>query len=345
MSLMRVLIPLLVAGFATISTTVTSPVVDEQGRGPARTISPNPGPLPPMVDVPVEEASHGYTRLFFSDECTNAKEGFNLVVHFHGAPHVIKHELAASRLNAAVLVKNVGIVSKPYRKRYSHAWTLDRLTSEASRLVAKQCNLEVTHVRRLALSAWSAGFAAVGGILQRSDASQRVEAILLADGLHAAFIERSRRELYPLSLSTFKAFAEDAVRGERLMVVTHSQIVTEKYASTTESANFLLEHLGLEREEPDRGFGPEGMQMLSSVSMGGFHLQEYAGTDARAHGQHLHAVGHLLFAPLREFWSLVPEDNAEFGTARDPVTVTVNIRDDMYCTRSPSSVECRAAAQ
>jgi hypothetical protein len=298
-----------------------------------------------MVAAPVEEASHGTSRLFYSDECLGAEEGFNLVVHFHGAPPVIKRELAASRLNAAVLVKNVGIVTKPYRERYSHAWSLDRLTSEAARLVAMQCNLEVTHVRRLALSAWSAGFAAVGSILQRSEDSARVEAILLADGLHAAFIERSRRELYPLSLSTFKGFAEDAVRGQRLMVVTHSNIVTKEYASTTESASFLLEHLGLEREEPGHAFGPAGMELLSHVSMGGFHLQEYAGTDAKAHAQHLHAVGQLLFAPLREFWSLVPEDSAEFGTARDPVTVTVNIRDDMYCTRSPSSVECRAAAQ
>ena len=79
----------------------------------------------------------------------------------------------------------------------------------------------------------------------------------------------------------------DAVR--KTLVVTHSEIFPGAYASTTECADYLLSQLALTRQAQLRQ-GPMGMQQLSAVDSGGFHLRGYAGNSAPDHIDFLHAM-------------------------------------------------------
>jgi hypothetical protein len=71
--------------------------------------------------------------------------------------------------------------------------------------------------------------------------------------------------------------------------VTHSEIFPGAYASTTECADYLLAQLTLKRR-PTLIQGPMGMQQLSAVDAGGFHLRGYAGNSAQDHVDFLHAM-------------------------------------------------------
>ena len=88
-------------------------------------------------------------------------------------------------------------------------------------------------------------------------------------------------------------FARLAIAGEKHMLVTHSEIFPGTFASTTETADWMLRTLGLERTAVVE-WGPGGMQRLSLVERAGFRLEGYAGNTAPDHIDHLHALPALL---------------------------------------------------
>src|SRR5690606_9999169 len=95
------------------------------------------------------------------------------------------------------------------------------------------------------------------------------------------------------NLTEFTAFARAATAGEKRFLITHSEIFPGTFASTTETADWLLTQLGLRRTAVLQ-WGPRGMQQLSSVQAGGFEMLGYAGNSAPDHVDHLHALPELL---------------------------------------------------
>ena len=94
-------------------------------------------------------------------------------------------------------------------------------------------------------------------------------------------------------MESWLLLARAAMRGEKRFVVTHSEIFPGTFASTTETADWLLRELGV-RRTPVLRWGPRGMQQLSEVRSGGFALLGFAGNSAPDHVDHLHALPELL---------------------------------------------------
>jgi hypothetical protein len=122
--------------------------------------------------------------------------------------------------------------------------------------------------------------------------------VLLLDGMHTSYVpDRTALAeggaLDTTNLAVFAEFARAAVRGEKRFVVTHSEIFPGTFASTTETADWLLGTLGL-RRTPVLRWGPRGMQQLSEVRAGRFEMLGFAGNSAPDHVDHLHALPELL---------------------------------------------------
>ena len=77
------------------------------------------------------------------------------------------------------------------------------------------------------------------------------------------------------------------------MIVTHSEIVPENYASTTETADYLLKRLDLKREAAAKE-GPMKTRQLSEAKKGQFKLIGYAGKEAADHIDQLHSLPEYL---------------------------------------------------
>ena len=222
---------------------------------------------------------------------------FDLVVHFHGAPPLVEAAVDEASLSAAVLMVNVGVGSAAYDRAYAGRGALDAALDAVRRVAARVAPGE-PRVRRVALSAWSAGYGAVARVLgRRSEAN--IDAVLLADGLHTGFV--AGRAVDPRRMAPFVELATEAARGGPLFALTHSAIRTIDFASTTQTTDFLLGAVGARRLPAHADVG--GMTLASRADRGDLHVLGFEGEDARAHARQLRRMGTVLFPLLAARWS------------------------------------------
>jgi len=230
------------------------------------------------------------------------QETVDLVVHFHGAawlPHRAVSRLGGSSVAA---VMNLGAGSGAYARAFADPAAFDSLLAGVAREVSAVAGRPV-RLGRVTLVGFSAGYGAVRAVLREPRHFAAVDAVLLLDGMHASYVPEGRGlaaggALDTTQLAAFADFARAAVRGEKRFVVTHSEIFPGTFASTTETADWLLRSLGL-RRRPVLRWGPRGMQQLGEVRAGRFELLGFAGNSAPDHVDHLHALPELLARTTR----------------------------------------------
>jgi hypothetical protein len=226
---------------------------------------------------------------------------FDLVLQFHAAQGPTEAIFRASKLDAVVVIINLGLASGPYENMFLGKRAFGDFLQAVSAGVRSACR--GAGPRRVALSSWSAGYGATLRILEHEANRLRVDAVLLADGLHAALESQHSRAVKAISLAPMDRFADQAARGERLLAITHSEITTPSYASTTETANFLLASHGIEREWTDLPGPRPSMPLRSFAQQGGLWVAGYGGHDAKAHCNHLWELGQTLLPLLAARWN------------------------------------------
>lgn len=230
------------------------------------------------------------------------REVVDVVIHFHGTAWLPEQAVAARDGRAAVAVVNLGAGSGIYHRTYAGPAAFDSLLAGiAAELSA--AGGRAARVGRVTLTGFSAGHGAVRAILREPRHFARVDAVLLLDGMHTSYVPEGTPlaaggALDSTNLAAFARFARAAMRGEKRFVVTHSEIFPGTYASTTETADWLLRELGLRRARRLR-WGPRGMQQLSEVRAGRFEVLGFAGNSAPDHIDHFHAMPELLARVLR----------------------------------------------
>jgi endonuclease/exonuclease/phosphatase family metal-dependent hydrolase len=315
---------------ASVPTTTASdhrPVVAEivlpPGRGwseaPAVAAEPRPAPAPasqnpsPMVETtraherlePME--SSGSSRTFsgpggrpvelFVPDIGATEEGVDLVVFFHGAPWLVKQSAASLDRPVLVAAVNLGAGSNTYDRAFASSVAFDSLLIGVETEAAGVRGGRTT-IRSVVLAGFSAGHGAIRAILREPRHFERIDAVLLLDGMHTGYVPARTvvaegGALDTTNLTVFASFAQAAVRGEKRFLITHSTIFPGTFASTTETADWLLERLGL-RRTPVLRWGPRGMQQLSEVREEAFEVMGFAGNSAPDHIDHLHALPELL---------------------------------------------------
>ncbi|MFO0553545.1 MAG: hypothetical protein U0271_34505 [Polyangiaceae bacterium] len=229
------------------------------------------------------------------------KDGkFDLVIHFHGHDPVRREFVKV--MDGAVLVGiTLGIGSGVYEQTFANPAAFTDLIASTEKEVAKLRGLKKAKVRRLALSAWSAGYGAVESILRQKSARDMVDAVILLDGLHTGYnpdgtLERS-------GLEPFIEFAKRAKAGKRFMYVSHSSIIPPGYASTTETVNYLIHELGGKPKsaKPRKG-DPMGLDLNSKFDSGNFHARGFDGNDKMDHCAHIGLIREVMKAHLKKRW-------------------------------------------
>ncbi|MBV8205223.1 MAG: hypothetical protein JO041_00385 [Acidobacteria bacterium] len=214
-----------------------------------------------------------------------------LVVHFHGAAWLAERSALLGRGKSVVLVVNLGAGSGVYRQAFENPNRFSQLLDEAARALNPD---QPPIFHPLMVSSFSAGYGAVRQLLSDSATRNRIDDVVLADGLHTSYVpDGAPGPLDPAPLAPFLDFAHEAIAGHKCMIITHSEIFPGTFASTTETADYLLNALGLQRHAVVR-WGPMGMQQLSEVNSGRFHLLGFAGNSAPDHIDHFHALENWL---------------------------------------------------
>ncbi|HVJ19581.1 MAG TPA: hypothetical protein VM686_29375 [Polyangiaceae bacterium] len=283
---------------------MTGPAVAELDRALGIALTDEPVAFDEALDSARRVVTPGGRVVYVPDGCRSVAQPYDLLIHFHGAPTVMEPAFERSGIGGVLAILNLGIGSGAYEDAFQDPMSLDRLLGRVSSVVRDLCPSAHAAPARIALSGWSAGYGAIFRIIDRQKDAQRVDAVLLSDGLHAGFEPdgKIKREVNVDQMAPFSLYMDEAVAGRKLMAITHSSIETP-YASTTETANFLLAQHGVTRV-PMQAQGPRpGMVMTSRADAGSFHLQGYAGGNEQAHADHLHSFGDNLLPYLKELWN------------------------------------------
>ncbi len=242
------------------------------------------GPL----DRPVE--------LFITPK-TGGSKPISLLIHFFGASFVPEHAVSKLGADHAVAVVNIGSGSGIYDRTFSDPAAYDSLLVNIKREASAALGKPIA-IRTVTLSSFSAGHGAIRAILRDSTHFAEIDGVLLLDGMHTSYapegvVVEKGGTLDPHNLDAWVRFGRAAMRGEKRFVVTHSEIFPGTFASTTETADYLVRTLGITRKAVLR-WGPGGMQQLSEASSGRLLIMGFAGNTAPDHIDQFHGMPDFL---------------------------------------------------
>lgn len=224
-------------------------------------------------------------------------DALHLVVHFHGVAFVPEYAVSQLGGDHVVAVVNLAPGSGVYDRTFSDPTVYDSLLAAVTRETTAALHQAATF-RDVTLVGFSAGHGAIRAILRDSVHFDRVNAVLLLDGLHTSYVPENTvvekgGTLDERNLAEFVRFARAAVRGDKRLLITHSEIFPGSFASTTETTDYLVQALGLKRTAVLR-WGPRGMQQLSEVKQGGLEIDGFAGNAGPDHIDQFHAMAEFL---------------------------------------------------
>lgn len=226
-----------------------------------------------------------------------ATEKPNLLIHFHGASYVAKHAVSVQTESIVLANVHLGSGSSAYERPFSAEKIFDDFIAALhNRLKNEMPAFE--NFDSIYISSFSAGYGAVRAIIKYPENMNQIDDIILLDGLHTDYIPARTPlakggALNTTKLENFLKFAELAASGERKMIITHSEIFPGTYASTTETAEYLVRSLNLKRK-PVLQWGPMGMQQVSETVQNDLHILAFAGNTAPDHIDHFHAIHYFL---------------------------------------------------
>jgi hypothetical protein len=258
-------------------------------------------PFEAELDTPKRRVAPGSRVISLSAGCRAAQKPYDLLIHFHGAPPVLEAAFEKSGIDGVLVIYNWGIGSGAYEDPFAAPGTFNQLTASITNGVRELCPTAAAP-KRIGLSGWSAGYGAIWRILDRSSDAARIDSVLLSDGLHAGFVGNEReRNVNPAQMAAFELFADLAVADKKLFAITHSTIATP-YASTTETATYLLDAQGVPRIQASLPGPRPDMELTSRGDRGSFHVRGFSGEDKAAHANQLYSFGDLLLPYLKERW-------------------------------------------
>lgn len=233
--------------------------------------------------------------------------GFDVVFHFH-AGQMAERQMKESGLNAVFVSYGFGIGSGVYADAFANPHRFDQMLSQLVKSIEKKSGRQGLHVRHLALSSWSAGFAAVSRILSVDRYYAMVDTVVLNDSLHAQYVDPAVKtpaqgadHVDPKMIRSFVRFAKDAVARRKTMVITHSAIIPPDYASSSETTQALLKAVEVtasEVEEPSS----RGMVLTKRADAGGLHVRGFRGQSPHDHFEHLYLIGEALASFTAPQW-------------------------------------------
>jgi hypothetical protein len=280
---------------------MTRPAIAEIDQALGFGLAPKAVAFDPSLDTPKRLVTTGGRVISLPNGCRTVSRPYDLLVHFHGAPSSLEPTFERSDVDAVFVILNLGLGSGRYDEAFRYGASFDALLTRTTVALRDMCPNAAPQAARVGLSAWSAGYGAVFRILERD--ANRVDAVLLADGLHASFAPggKSEHRIALEQIAPFLTYADDAVAGKKLFAITHSAIETP-YASTTQTADFLLAQESAERERVNAPGPRPSMKPSSRADAGDFHVMGFEGGNEKAHCDHLHAFGDTLLPYLKRRW-------------------------------------------
>lgn len=212
-----------------------------------------------------------------------------LLFFFHGG-NWLPEVAVARRRDMAVVTIQAGPGSSRYERLFENPMRFPNLIAEAE----SRSNMKFSEVD---LGGWSAGCGAIRQILKDPASFRRIRRVLCIDGVHTGYVNGKpgpkESKIETAALQVWLEFGRAAMAGKKRLIITHSEIFPGTFASTTETADYLLREWGL-KPHPVVKWGPMKTQILNEVKKGKLLVIGFAGNSAPDHVDELESLPEYL---------------------------------------------------
>ena len=256
----------------------------------------NPSPMveharahPRLPDKPPDGRSENLSLgTLFIPANLKLKSPTPVLFFFHSPDYV--PEIAVTRNKMIVVNIRIGVGSSAYAKAFTDPELFGNLLHEAEQKAGMKLG-------PITLGGWSAGCGAIRQILNTPKYYDQVQNVILIDGIHTSYVNGTpgplESDIDTEPLQVFVKLVRDAMAGKKHVLITHTEIFPGTFASTTETADYLLKQVGL-RPKPIVRWGPMGTQELSEARSGNFLMLGFAGNSAPDHVDQLQSLPEFL---------------------------------------------------
>lgn len=293
-------------------------------------LEPAPADPTPFRMLNRTDANIPWGTIHFPNSFFTRDDGrYDLMIHFHGNPELVLQEYDAANPDAVVAVVNMGMGSGLYEEKFTPPTAFADLLKKIQDVVVDH-GLTNAHLRRVAIIGWSGGYGAVIRILEHPADVDRVDAVMLLDGLHTSWIPGTKEagvpQLDPAKITSVIPFARRAVAGEKLFIIHHTDIDPGDYAGVRPTVDYMLKELGLERHK-EEGITPyptphlpamrnaypadklNPLERKSGAGAGRSIVHGYKGDQPEHHVAHLMQISTVFLPEMIELWNAKLEGN------------------------------------
>jgi len=266
--------------------------------------------------------------LMFPPSFESADGQYDLVLHLNGNTDLVEESYGFARVNAVIAILNLGVGSGLYEDRFADPAAMRLMLSRAQDVMRAR-GLKNARLRRIGLSSWSSGYGGIIKILGHEEFFDRVNAIVLIDSIHCGYDPHSKK-LKPDQINPIRKYAEKAVRGDALLTIVHSEIVTYGYHNAHDTTDFVLDWVHT-RRRPTREGQPlptlvamknvvpnaymRPLEPLTEAHQGELHVRGYDGSGPMTHMLHLIQFSTTALPDLVRYWASPKTSNVTSSNA------------------------------
>ncbi len=217
----------------------------------------------------------------------------DVVLHLHGATSVLESGLVDAHWPAVLIAFNRKGLSRVYSEPFSDPKLFPRLL-DAARSALKDLKVaDDPKIGRVVVSSFSAGFGGVRAMLKVPEHFARIDGLIMADSIYCGYTgDPKDHRVNAALMDGFRRFALEAADGRKGFLLTHSALVPPGYASTAETADFLIDAVG-GKAEPAKVAWTDAWIQTRAFSKGRFVVLGFAGTEGADHMSHLRQISRL----------------------------------------------------
>lgn len=203
-----------------------------------------------------------------------------LAVHFQGGLTIAEENFARMQRGGVLMASTLAGRSSAFSRPYEDPRAFGDLLERGERALTAQLGRPV-RFGGILITSFSAGYGAVRELLKEPALFDRIEALVMADSIYASLAAPGVRRPRPEQMAGFVQFARAAARGDKVLVLIHTQILTD-YASTAECADWILSAVEGVRT-PSDAYTERGVPIGAAFHQRGLHVYSLDGADAQAH--------------------------------------------------------------
>jgi hypothetical protein len=250
----------------------------------ALTLSPAADPPPAGSRIDLGGAT------MFVPEGYKPKDGVvDVVLHLHGAASIVEPAFVGAGWDGVLVEFNRNGLSSVYTAPFGDPALFPSLLDKALAKVREAGLAEAPRLGRVTVSTFSAGFGGARELLKVPEHFAKIDALVMADSLYCGYAgDPEEKKVDPELMSGFRRFAAEAAAGRKAFLLSHSAQEPGTYASTTETADFLIASVGAEPAPLPEGDGD--WKPSRRVVKGRFEVLGYPGGEGSDHLRHMREI-------------------------------------------------------